>query len=134
MTSAFSRSATVRRPSRAAARYLDKQVIAWSVALAAMAAGTRTYGQLVYSAANNNYHAQVYNNWCGTASIEMMLDCPAVTGPNTILDGNLLAALDGPIVPANGPRPVATTAAGVVTGETINGVPAPAARRHSSTA
>jgi hypothetical protein len=84
------------------------------VALAAFAAGTSANGQAVLTLANNNYHAQVYNNWCGTASIEMMLDCPAVTGANTTLDNNLLAAGDGLTVPANGARPVATVVGGVV--------------------
>lgn len=97
----------------------------WAI-LAACAVSASTYGQpIMYSGAPNNYHAQIYNNWCGTASIEMMMDCPAVTNNNATLLNNLLNAGDGPTIPAGGPRPVATTNAGVVTGETINGVPNP---------
>ncbi len=82
--------------------------------LAVWAASTSLYGQPVLTSANNIYHAQVYNNWCGTASIEMMLDCPAVTGGNAQVATNLLAAGDGATVPAGNPQPLATVVGGVV--------------------
>ena len=76
--------------------------------------GHQRYGQPILTSANNVYHAQIYNNWCGTASIEMMLDCPAVTGGNTQVATNLLAAGDGATVPAGNPQPLATVVGGVV--------------------
>jgi hypothetical protein len=91
-----------------------RRSLSLSIVLAVSAASASAFGQLVLTSANNNYHAQVYNNWCGTASIEMMLDCPAVTGGNAQVAANLLAAGDGPTVPANGARPVATVVGGVV--------------------
>ncbi len=76
----------------------------WAAALAAMFAGTTVFAQVVDTIVPNIYHAQVYNNWCGSASIEMMLDCPAVAGGNAKLPG-WLASGDGPAVAAGGARP-----------------------------
>ena len=74
--------------------------------LAVWAASANLYGQVVDTISPNNYHYQVYNNWCGSASIEMMLDCPAVTGSNTWLSTSSFA--DAPAVPAGGARPTPT--------------------------
>ncbi len=74
--------------------------------LAACAATADLYGQLLYTPVLNNYHYQVYNNWCASASIEMMLDCPAVIGNNTWLQGSMFN--DAPAVPAGGLRPTPT--------------------------
>jgi hypothetical protein len=87
----------------------------WVLVFVAGAAGTNVYGQIVDTIVPNNYHPQIYNNWCGTASIQMMLDCPAVTGNNATLAA-MLAIPDNPSsVAAGGVRPVATTNNGVVT-------------------
>jgi hypothetical protein len=72
-----------------------------------LAGGTNVYGQpVIDTIIPNNYHYQVYNNWCGSASIEMMLDCPAVTGANTWLSTSSFA--DALAVPAGGLRPTPT--------------------------
>jgi hypothetical protein len=52
------------------------------------------------------YHAQVTNYFCAAASVEMALDVPAVTGANGPVAG-LIAAGDGPTVPAGTPTPLA---------------------------
>lgn len=56
--------------------------------------------------ANGGYHAQVTNYFCAAASVEMALDVPAVTGANGPVAG-LIAAGDGPTVPAGTPTPLA---------------------------
>lgn len=50
----------------------------------------------------DGYHPQITNHWCAAASMEMMLDCPAVTGTNPDVAG-LIAAGDGPTVAAGDP-------------------------------
>ena len=69
-----------------------KSAVAWAVFIAAAAMSTTVYGQVIDTIIPNNYHGQVYNNWCGSASIEMMLDCPAVTGANAIVAQLLFVA------------------------------------------
>ncbi len=91
-----------------------KSAVAWAVFIAAAAMSTTVYGQVIDTIIPNNYHGQVYNNWCGSASIEMMLDCPAVTGANAIVAQSLLAP-DAYAVAAGGVQPVSTTAGGIVT-------------------
>jgi hypothetical protein len=54
---------------------------------------------------NGGYHAQVTNHWCGSASLEMMLDVPAVRGNNAVVN-SLLSATDGPTVAFGDPSPV----------------------------
>ncbi len=91
-----------------------KSAAAWAVIIAAAAMSTTVYGQVVDTVIPNNYHGQVYNNWCGSASIEMMLDCPAVTNNNATL-ANWLAAPDAYAVAAGGARPAPTIVGGQVT-------------------
>jgi hypothetical protein len=54
----------------------------------------------------DGYHAQVTNFFCASASIEMALDTPAVTGANVPVS-QLIAAGDGPLYPANTGFPIA---------------------------
>ncbi len=54
---------------------------------------------------NGGYHAQVTNHWCGSASLEMMLDVPAVRGSNAAVN-SLLSATDGPTVAFGDPSPI----------------------------
>ncbi len=49
---------------------------------------------------NNNYHGQVTNYFCGAATMEMMLDTPAVTSTNPAVV-SILAPGDGGYVPQN---------------------------------
>ena len=46
-----------------------KSAVAWAVFIAAAAMSTTVYGQVVDTIIPNNYHGQVYNNWCGSASM-----------------------------------------------------------------
>src|SRR5271170_409523 len=54
---------------------------------------------------NGGYHAQVTNHWCGSASLEMMLDVPQVRNNNTAVN-SLLSATDGPTVAFGDPSPI----------------------------
>ena len=66
-----------------------------------------------YTIVNGGYHAQVTDHWCAAASMEMMLDVPAVYNNNTFVK-NLLTAGDGPTIPSGGGDPAPTL--GVVGG------------------
>ena len=50
----------------------------------------------------DGYHSQITNHWCAAASMEMMLDTPAVRTTNAALNGLILAG-DGPTVATGDP-------------------------------
>jgi hypothetical protein len=56
---------------------------------------------------NGGYHAQTTDHWCAAASLEMMLDVPAVRNNNAIVN-QMLGVGDGPTVPSGTPDPTTT--------------------------
>jgi hypothetical protein len=54
---------------------------------------------------NGGYHAQVTDHWCGSASLEMMLDVPTVRTNNATVN-SLLNATDGATVAFGDPAPI----------------------------
>lgn len=57
----------------------------------------------VITQVNIDYRYQRFNNWCGSASVQMILTSPAVRNNNAFV-ADFLAAPDDPGVPANGTR------------------------------
>ena len=70
-------------------------------------------GQVVDTIIPNNYHYQVYNNWCGSASIERCWTARRDRANATL--ANWLAAPDAYAVAAGGLRPTPTIVGGNVT-------------------
>jgi hypothetical protein len=66
----------------------------------------RAHAQITDIEIDDNYHAQVTNFFCASASIEMALDTPAVTSANPVVT-QLIGAGDGPLYPANTGYPTA---------------------------
>ena len=83
-------------------RFFSRGLLLTAAVTAGLGGSKVNAGVLVIS---GGYHAQVTNHWCGSASLEMMLDVPTVRNNNAAVN-SLLSATDGPTVAFGDPAPV----------------------------